>query len=94
MVISRVRNERARWNELVAQVDDDRMLQPATGGGWSVAHVIWYEREMVGMLRSRALVGNTFEHYPAHSPALRGLIAAKEGEHTPCIESGKKNSTE
>ena len=34
--------------------------------------------------------GNTFEHYPAHTPALRGLIAAKEGEHTPCIESGNK----
>ena len=168
-VISRVRNERGRWNEFVAQVDDDRMLLPATGGGWSgkdiVAHVIWYEREMVAMLKSRALVGsdlwalpvhernagvheeikdltldqvrawnaqtfpelieqlerlpekaylgaayfehmprewapwkviagNTFEHYPAHSPALRGLIAAKEGEHTPCIESGNKSWTE
>ena len=42
----------------------------------------------------KVIAGNTFEHYPAHSPALRGLIAAKEGEHTSCIESAKRNSTE
>jgi uncharacterized protein (TIGR03083 family) len=38
------------------------MLEPTLGGGWSVkdvvAHVTWSEREMVGVLRQRALVGS------------------------------------
>ncbi|MDE0217922.1 MAG: hypothetical protein OXJ90_01530 [Spirochaetaceae bacterium] len=38
------------------------MLQPRAGGCWSgkdiVAHVIWYEREMVGVLKSRVLAGS------------------------------------
>ena len=61
-VISRVRTERSRWNDVMAQIDDDLMLKPGVEGEWSakdiLAHVIWYEREMVGMLRSRALVGS------------------------------------
>ena len=69
-VISRIRAERARWNALVAQVGDDRMLQPGAGGGWSgkdiVAHVIWYEREMVGMLKSRVLAGSNLWARPLH----------------------------
>ena len=69
-VISRIKAERARWNELVAQVDDDRMLKPGAGGGWSgkdiVAHVIWYEREMVGMLKSRVLAGSNLWELPVH----------------------------
>ena len=32
-VISRIKAERARWNELVAQLDDDRMLKTAPAGG-------------------------------------------------------------
>ncbi|MDE0217732.1 MAG: maleylpyruvate isomerase N-terminal domain-containing protein [Spirochaetaceae bacterium] len=69
-VISSIKTERARWNALVAQVDDDRMLQPEVDGGWSgkdiVAHVIWYEREMVGMLKSRVLPGSNLWALPVH----------------------------
>ena len=69
-VISRIKAERARWYALVAQVDDDRMLQPGAGGGWSgkdiVAHVIWYEQEMVGMLKSRVLAGSNLWARPVH----------------------------
>jgi len=68
--IMRVKAERARWDVLVAQVDDNRMLQPGPGGGWSgkeiVAHVTWYEREMVTMLKSRALVGSDLWALPVH----------------------------
>ena len=69
-VISRIKAERARWNALVAHVDDDRMLKPGVGGGWSgkdiVAHVIWYEQEMVGMLKSRVLAGSDLWALPVH----------------------------
>ena len=61
-VISRVRTERSRCNDIMAQIDDDLMLKPGVEGDWSakdiLAHVMWYEREMVGMLSSHALVGS------------------------------------
>ena len=69
-VISRIKAERSRWSELVAQVDDDRTLKTAPSGGWTgkdiVAHVTWYEREMVGMLRSRMLGGSSVWALPIH----------------------------
>ncbi len=61
-VITRVRTERSRWNDIIAHIDDDLMLKPGVEGDWSakdiLAHVIWYEREMVGLLRARAFVGS------------------------------------
>lgn len=61
-VLDRVKTARSRWNNLLAQVDDDLMLRPGSEGDWSakdvLAHVMWYEREMVGMLKSRALIGS------------------------------------
>ena len=56
------RTERARWEALLAQVDEARMSEPGVAGEWSVkdiiAHVTWFEREMVGLLRERALAGS------------------------------------
>ena len=67
-LIDRVKTERSRWNDLVARVDDDLMLKPGVEGTWStkdiLAHVIWYEREMVGVLKSRALVGSDLWDLP------------------------------
>ena len=61
-VITRVRTERSRWNDIIARIDDDLMLKPGVEGDWSakdiLAHVIWYEREIVGLLRARAFVGS------------------------------------
>ncbi len=53
---------RAEWNSLLAQADEARMTEPGVMGDWSVkdviAHVTWFEREMVGMLRAHALIGS------------------------------------
>ena len=61
-VITRIKTERIRWSDIVAQMDDDMMLKPGVEGHWSVkdilAHVVWYEREIVGVLSARALVGS------------------------------------
>ena len=61
-VIARVKTERGHWSDIIAQMDDDMMLKPGVEGHWSVkdilAHVVWYEREVVGVLRSRAFVGS------------------------------------
>jgi Protein of unknown function (DUF1706) len=49
------------WQALLAEVGEARMTEPGVGT-WSVkdviAHVTWGEREMVRVLRARALVGS------------------------------------
>ena len=66
--IQRVKSERERWDELLAQVPDGLMLQPGVEGDWSakdiLAHVTWYEREMIGMLKTRALSGSDWWALP------------------------------
>ena len=61
-VITRVKTERSRWGDIIAHIDDDLMLKPGVEGDWSakdiLAHVIWYEREIVSLLRARAFVGS------------------------------------
>lgn len=50
------------YQTALASVSEARILQPGTCGEWSVkdavAHVTWYEREMVGVLQKRALLGS------------------------------------
>ena len=53
---------RRAWLALLAEVGVDRMTEPGLAGAWSgkdiVAHVAWFEREMVGLIRQRALAGS------------------------------------
>jgi hypothetical protein len=46
-----LRTNRASWNALLAQVDQDRMEEPGVEGDWSVkeliAHLTWYEGRIV-----------------------------------------------
>ena len=61
-LLEKLRAERIKWEALLTEVGEGRMIQPGAAGGWSVkdivAHVTWYERETVGMLDTRALVGS------------------------------------
>jgi len=60
--INTLEQSRAEWEALLAQVDEERMLQPGVAGKWSVkdviAHVTWGEREMAPIMRTRELVGS------------------------------------
>jgi hypothetical protein len=53
---------RAQWDALLAQVDKARMAAPGVADEWSlkdvIAHATWHEREMVGVIEARALVGS------------------------------------
>ena len=53
---------RAEWEALLAEVGEARMLEPGATGEWTVkdviAHVMWCEREMVGVCEAHALVGS------------------------------------
>ena len=54
---------RAQWEDVLAAVDEARMTEPGVEGEWSIkdimAHITWYEREMVGILQTRALDGSS-----------------------------------
>lgn len=59
---------RAKWDALMGRIDEARMTEPGVEGDWSfkeiVAPVTWYEREMVDLLRARALVGSDLWNLP------------------------------
>ena len=61
-LIRRIETARRGWDELLGRVDDDLALRPGAEGELSVkdlaAHVTWYECEVVGMLRTRAMDGS------------------------------------
>ncbi len=56
-----VDTERAIWYRSVEHLEPHQMEVPSVCGDWSVkdiiAHIAWFEDEMVGMLRTRALEG-------------------------------------
>ncbi len=60
--INTLEQSRAEWEALLAQVDEERMLQPGAAGKWSVkdviVHVTWGEREMVPIMRTHVLAGS------------------------------------
>ena len=62
------RRDRAEWDRLLAEVGEERMLEPRLPGAWSVkdviAHVNWYEREMITAIEQRALVGSELWELP------------------------------
>jgi uncharacterized damage-inducible protein DinB len=63
-----LRSGRAEWDALLAQIGADRMTQPGVEGDWSIkdiiAHITWHEREMLGVLRARALIGSELWSLP------------------------------
>jgi DinB superfamily len=60
--LDHINTSRAAWEAQMARVRHDQMTAPGAVGKWSVkdlvAHITWSEREMVGMLETRALVGS------------------------------------
>ena len=59
---------RHEWRSLLEQVGVERMADPGLAGAWSgkdiVAHMAWFEREMVDLITQRALVGSDFWQLP------------------------------
>lgn len=61
-LLATIRRDRAEFDRALDLVPRERMTDPALPGGWSVkdvlAHIAWGEREALGMVRARALVGS------------------------------------
>jgi hypothetical protein len=66
--IAKIHSARQEWEGVLASLTGAPMLQPKTCGDWSVkdviAHVAWYEREMVNLLEAHALVGSDLWDLP------------------------------
>ena len=61
-LLGNLRQTRKKWQALLAQIDEEQMTIPGVVGEWSVkdiiAHIVWAERETIGMLRAQAFVGS------------------------------------
>ena len=57
-----LKESRAQWEEMLAQIDEEHMTQPGATGKWSVkdviAHVMWCEREIVTVMHTHVLAGS------------------------------------
>ncbi|MHC4777440.1 MAG: maleylpyruvate isomerase N-terminal domain-containing protein [Planctomycetota bacterium] len=57
-----VRSGRKRWEDFLSEADPERLESPGYCGEWSlkdtVAHVTWYEREIVELLSSKTFSGS------------------------------------
>jgi uncharacterized damage-inducible protein DinB len=66
--LDKVDATRRDWDEAVARVPADRLTELGLTDGWSIkdliAHVLWYEREMIDVIRERALVGSALWALP------------------------------
>jgi hypothetical protein len=60
--LAAVRADRDRFDRILGSVPRDLLTEPILPGGWSVkdvlAHIAWGDREGIGVVRARALVGS------------------------------------
>ena len=59
---------RQELDRLVGVLTTEQLLVPGVEGEWSIkdilAHITWFDREMIGMLLARALVGSPWWNLP------------------------------
>jgi hypothetical protein len=61
-LLTAVQDDWANWQNVLARVGEQRMTEPGASGAWSVkdiiAHITFFENEMVGLLQTRVLAGS------------------------------------
>jgi hypothetical protein len=79
--------ERAAFEMLLAEVPKEQKEVPGVEGNWSMkdllAHISWYEREMVNLLESRQLKGSSLW---LESPENRNQEIYVQNKHRPLSE--------
>jgi hypothetical protein len=67
-LIATIQNGWVTWVSIIKQIDSAKLALPGVAGHWSVkdiiAHVTWYEREMIGLVKAHALVGSELWNLP------------------------------
>src|SRR5260370_41336099 len=96
--MSTLQQARAQWEVLLGQMDEQRMLRPGIVGTWSVkdliAHVSWYEREMVPVIRLRVFTGSPWWALPADE---RNAMIYQQNSHRPLreiVHEGQRSYTD
>jgi uncharacterized protein (TIGR03083 family) len=64
----KIKETRQEYESSLAALTEAQMLRPRTCGKWSVkdviAHIAWYERQMIGVLKQCALLGSDLCNLP------------------------------
>ncbi|HEY7348782.1 MAG TPA: DinB family protein [Ktedonobacterales bacterium] len=85
--ISTLEQTRAQWEAALAQMDEHHMLRPGILGNWSVkdlvAHVSWYEREMLPVIRLHVFTGSEWWTLPTDE---RNVLIYQQNSHRPLQE--------
>lgn len=78
-----IRSARVEWEALLATTDRTQMEIAGVEGEWTlkdvIAHVTWYESEMVGVIRTRALVGSPHWNLPSQDERNAAIFADLRG---------------
>ncbi len=66
--IKTLKETRAQWEELLAQIDQEWMLEPGVAEQWSVkdivAHIMWSEQELIPVMQTHVLAGSELWNLP------------------------------
>ena len=61
-LVQKIKETHQAWDIALAKISEADMLLPSGKSGWTVtdtiAHISWFEREMVAVVEARALVGS------------------------------------
>lgn len=107
--IGLVKTEYSRWQALLNQVDPALMEQPGADGEMSIkdmiAHISWYERQMVNVMESRNFVQSPLWDEPLdkrnkmimdqnHARPLEDVLAESQLVHQALLANLQNFSTE
>ena len=83
-MLTRTRDAWARWEATLAEVPEERMEDPGVAGDWSakdvIAHITWFEKEMIGLVKARAFVGSDLWLVGTHE---RNAVIHEENKDRP-----------
>jgi hypothetical protein len=78
--VEKIRRAREEWDRQISNIPPEGMQQAGYCGAWSlkdtIAHITWYEREMVNMLEAHAFVGSSHWDLPVDE---RNAVIFDEG---------------
>lgn len=66
--LAHYRKARMEWDDILSQIDPSRMTEPGVDGDYSIkdiiAHVTWYERDSIGVVRTKVFSGSPYWDLP------------------------------
>jgi hypothetical protein len=61
-ILEDITTEYDQWHNIIEKMSPEDMIQPRACGKWSIkdviAHIAWYEREMISLINLRQLIGS------------------------------------